>query len=127
VQQRKAFGKRIADFQNTQFILAALRTELDVAQSFIDQCVVAHNAGELTAVDAAKAKLYTSEVQARVVDEGVQLHGGNGYMDEYTISRMYTDARITRIYAGTSEIMKVIISRDVLKEGYTAFPDRNGI
>lgn len=124
VQQRKAFGKKIADFQNTQFTLAALRVELDVAQSFLDQCVAAHNEKKLTAVDAAKAKLYTSEVQARVVDAGVQLHGGAGYMDEYPISRLYTDARITRIYAGTSEVMKLIISRDVLKDGYTIFPDR---
>lgn len=124
VKQRKAFGKRIADFQNTQFVLAALRTELDVAQSFVDQCVAAHNDKKLTAVDAAKAKLFTTEVQARVVDAGVQLHGGAGYMDEYEISRLYTDARITRIYAGSSEVMKIIISRDVLKDGYTVFPDR---
>lgn len=124
VQQRKAFGKKVADFQNTQFVLAALRTELDVAQSFIDQCVAAHNENRLTSVDAAKAKLYVSEVQGRVVDAGVQLHGGAGYMDEYPISRLYTDARITRIYAGSSEVMKIIISRDVLKNELTNFPDR---
>jgi len=122
--QRKAFGKKVADFQNTQFVLAALRTELDVAQVFVDQCVAAHNEGKLTAIDAAKAKLYVSEVQGRVVDAGVQLHGGAGYMDEYPISRLYTDARITRIYAGSSEVMKIIISRDVLKNGLSIFPDR---
>jgi acyl-CoA dehydrogenase len=129
VQQRKAFGKRIADFQNTQFVLADLRMQLDIAQSFVDQCVVAHNDKKLTAVDAAKAKLWTSEVLGRVVDAGVQMHGGAGYMDEYPISRLFTDARIARIYAGSSEVMKIIISRDVLKNdnSYTNFNDRDFI
>ena len=124
VQERKAFGKRVADFQNTQFKLAEMRTELDVAQTYVDQCVAALNADQLSAEDAAKAKLFTSEVQARVVDECVQLHGGAGYMDEYPISRLYTDARITRIFAGTSEVMKMIIGRDVLKEGNRPFNER---
>jgi acyl-CoA dehydrogenase len=124
VKQRKAFGKRIADFQNTQFKLAELRTELDLAQSFLDQCVAAHNRDGLGAVDAAEVKLYTSEVQGRVVDECVQLHGGAGFMDEYPISRLYRDARISRIYAGSSEIMKVIISRDVLADTATTFIER---
>ena len=78
----------------------------------------------LTAVDAAKSKLATSELLGRVVDTGVQLHGGAGFMDEYPISRMYCDARAARIYAGTSEIMKTIISRDLFAEGYSSFPDR---
>ncbi|NHN38202.1 acyl-CoA dehydrogenase [Pseudomaricurvus alcaniphilus] len=125
VTERKAFGKRIADFQNTQFKLADLRAELDMQQVYIDQCVKAVNAGELTAVDAAKAKYLTTELLCRVADEGVQLHGGAGYMDEYPISRMYTDARVTRIYAGTSEIMKLIISRDIFTEDYQQFIDRD--
>ncbi|WP_226662306.1 acyl-CoA dehydrogenase family protein [Microbulbifer aggregans] len=124
VRERKMFGKTLADFQNTQFKLAELRADLDMQQVYIDQCVAAVNAGALTAIDAAKAKLVTSELLCRVVDEGVQLHGGSGYMDEYPISRMYTDARITRIYAGTSEVMKLLISRDCLGDGVDPFVDR---
>ncbi|WP_078084953.1 acyl-CoA dehydrogenase family protein [Microbulbifer mangrovi] len=124
VRERKMFGRTLADFQNTQFNLAELRAELDMQQVFIDQCVAAVNQGTLTAIDAAKAKLVTSELLCRVVDEGVQLHGGSGYMDEYPISRMYTDARITRIYAGTSEVMKLLISRDFLRDDYEKFIDR---
>ena len=93
--------------------MAEMRTELDVAQVFVDQCVTVHNAGKLSSDDAAKAKLFTSEVEARVTDECVQLHGGNGYMDEYAVSRYYTAARVSRIYAGTSEIMKEIIARSL--------------
>ena len=125
VKERKAFGKPIAAFQNTQFQLAALRTELDIAQSYVDQCVAAFNAGQLTAVDAAKAKLVTSHVQAGVADVGVQLHGGAGYMDEYPISRQFTDAKIAPIYAGSSEVMKIIISRDCLGADYQPFNTRN--
>lgn len=113
VQERKAFGQPIADFQNTRFKLADMRMEIDIAQSFVDRCVLQHNDGKLSAEDAAKAKLYCSELEARVTDECVQLHGGNGYMDEYPISRMYTNARISRIYAGTSEIMREIIARSL--------------
>ncbi len=119
VMGRKAFGQRIADFQNTRFKLAALRTEMDVAQAFIDRCVTLHNQGQLTATLAAQAKLYTSELEGRMVDEGVQLHGGAGYMDEYEICRLYTNARISRIYAGSSEIMKEIIARSVLDSART--------
>ncbi len=115
-QQRKAFGKQLAGFQNTQFKLAELKTQLDVAQVYVDQCVAAHNASQLSDVDASEAKLLTSELQGRVVDECVQLHGGAGYMDEYPISRLYADARITRILAGTSEIMKLIISRQIFSD-----------
>lgn len=113
VNERKAFGKTIADFQNTRFELADMRTEIDVGYAFIDRCVEAHDRGNLSADDAAKAKLWTSELEARVTDACVQLHGGNGYMDEYKISRMYTNARVSRIYAGSSEIMREIIARSI--------------
>ncbi len=125
VKERKAFGKRLAEFQNTQFRLAEMRTELDLAQCFVDQCVRAFNAGALTAVDAAKAKLVASELQVSSADLGVQLHGGAGYMDEYPISRQFTDARIAPIYAGSSEVMKIIISRECLGPGYEPFNSRN--
>lgn len=125
VKERKAFGKPLAAFQNTQFTLADLRSELDITQCYIDQCVAAFNAGALTAVDAAKAKLATSELQVKVADIGVQLHGGAGYMDEYPISRQFTDAKISTIYAGSSEVMKIIISRDCLGDDYQPFNTRN--
>ncbi|MGI9262685.1 MAG: acyl-CoA dehydrogenase family protein, partial [Woeseiaceae bacterium] len=113
ITERKAFGQTIADFQNTRFKMADMRTEIDVAQAFVDQCVIEHNERKLSADDAAKAKLFTSELEGRVMDECVQLHGGAGYMDEYPICRMYLNARISRIYAGTSEIMREIIARSV--------------
>jgi acyl-CoA dehydrogenase len=125
VRERKAFGKPVAAFQNTQFKLAEMRTQLDILQSYVDQCVKSFAAGELTAVDAAKAKLVTSEVQVAMADLGVQLHGGAGYMDEYPISRQYTDAKVSTIYAGSSEIMKLIISRDCLSDDYKPFNTRN--
>lgn len=113
ITERKAFGQTIADFQNTRFKMADMRMEIDVAQAFVDQCVIEHNESKLSADDAAKAKLFTSELEGRVMDECVQLHGGAGYMDEYPICRMYLNARISRIYAGTSEIMREIIARSV--------------
>ncbi|HET9273946.1 MAG TPA: acyl-CoA dehydrogenase family protein, partial [Methyloceanibacter sp.] len=113
IQERKAFGQAIAEFQNTRFRMADMRTEIDVAQAFVDQCVVEHNRGELSADNAAKAKLFTSELEGRVMDNCVQLHGGAGYMDEYPISRMYLNARVSRIYAGSSEVMREIIARSV--------------
>lgn len=125
VRERKAFGKPLAAFQNTQFRMAEMRSQLDFAQTYVDQCVRAFNAGALTAVDAAKAKLVTSELQVAAADLGVQLHGGAGYMDEYPISRQFTDARISPIYAGTSEVMKLIISRDCLGDTYQPFNTRN--
>lgn len=125
IKERKAFGKPIAAFQNTQFKMAEMRMQLDLAQSYVDQCVRAFNAGQLTAVDAAKAKLVTSELSVSAADLGVQLHGGAGYMDEYPISRQYTDARINPIYAGSSEVMKIIISRDCLSDDYVPFNTRN--
>ncbi|EXS70937.1 acyl-CoA dehydrogenase family protein [Sphingobium sp. Ant17] len=111
VKERKAFGKPIGAFQNTRFKMASMRAELDALQTYVDQCVLLLNAGELTAEDASAAKLLSSELEGRVMDECVQLHGGAGYMEEYRISRMYTDARISRIFAGTSEIMREIIGR----------------
>ena len=113
VNERKAFGRPIGDFQNTRFKMADMRTELDVGYAFVDRCVEVHNRGQLTADDAAKAKLWTSELEGRVTDECVQLHGGAGYMDEYKVSRLYTNARISRIYAGSSEIMREIIARSI--------------
>lgn len=113
VLERKAFGKSLAEFQNTRFELATMSAELDMAQVYIDHCVVMHNQGMLTSDMAAKAKLLTSELECRMVDIGVQLHGGSGYMEEYEICRLYTNARISRIYAGSSEIMKEIIARSV--------------
>ena len=113
VKKRRAFGKPIGAFQNTRFKMATMRAELDMAQTYVDQCVLLLNAGELKAEDASAAKLLTSELEARVMDECVQLHGGAGYMNEYRICRMYADARISRIFAGTSEIMREIIGRSL--------------
>ena len=90
-----------------------MATEIEIAQSFVDRCVLALNAGELTAEEAAMAKWWCTELQGRVVDRGVQLHGGYGYMTEYPIARAYADARITRIYGGTTEIMKEIIGKSL--------------
>jgi alkylation response protein AidB-like acyl-CoA dehydrogenase len=111
--QRQVFGQKVTDFQVNRFKFADMRTEMDIAQAFIDRCVVSHNEGKLTADDAAKAKLFATELEDRVTDQCVQLHGGNGYMDEYPISRMYTAARVSRIYAGSSEIMREIIARSL--------------
>lgn len=113
VKERKAFGQTIADFQNTRFKMADMRMELDIAQAYIDQCVIEHNEGGLSADDAAKAKLFCSEMEGRIMDQCVQLHGGAGYMDEYPICRMYLNARVSRIYAGSSEIMREIIARSI--------------
>jgi acyl-CoA dehydrogenase len=111
VKERRAFGKPIGAFQNSRFVLAGLRTELDAVQTFIDQCVLLYNARELTAEVAAECKLAASELEGKVTDACLQLHGGAGYMDEYRISRLFADARVTRIFAGSSEIMKEIIGR----------------
>ena len=111
VRERKAFGQSIADFQNTKFRLAEIATEIKVGRAFIDRCVEDLVAGRLDTATASMAKLWGSEAQGRVVDACVQLFGGYGYMNEYLISRMYTDARVQRIYGGTSEVMKEVISR----------------
>ena len=113
VTERRAFGKPIGAFQNTRFKMARMRAEIDMVQTHVDQCVLLLNAAELTAEDASAAKLLATELEGRVLDECVQFHGGAGYMDEYKISRMYTDARITRIFAGSSEIMLEIIGRSL--------------
>ena len=101
--------------QNTQFKMAELRARIDMAQAFVDTMVANINRGDHDSVAASKAKLLSSELLCDVADEGVQLHGGAGYMDEYPISRVFTDARITRIFAGTSEIMKLIIARSIFE------------
>ena len=113
ILERKAFGRPIGAFQNSRFKMAEMRTALDVTQTFIDQCVLLHNQGELSAELAAEAKLFSSELESEVMDNCVQLHGGSGYMSEYRISHMFTDARVSRIYAGSSEIMKEIIARSI--------------
>lgn len=114
VKERTAFGSPIASFQNTKFELASIATELRVTRAFLDQCILRHVDGELTPADAAMAKLWASEVQGRVVDRCLQLFGGYGYTTEYPIGRAYADARVSRIYGGTSEIMKTIIAKDIL-------------
>ena len=113
-KQRTAFGKSIADFQNTRFELATMATEIDVAEAYVDRSVLAHNAGALTPIDAAKGKWYVSELQKRVVDRCLQLHGGYGYMTEYAVGKAYIDTRIQTIYGGTTEIMKELIGRDIV-------------
>ena len=111
VKERTAFGQPIGSFQNSRFRMAEMATEIEIAQSFIDRCVLALNAGELTAEEASMAKWWCTELQGRVVDSCVQLHGGYGYMAEYPVARAFADARITRIYGGTNEIMREIIGR----------------
>jgi alkylation response protein AidB-like acyl-CoA dehydrogenase len=115
VQERQAFGQPVAAFQNTRFKLAEMATEIAVTEAFVDKCVLAHNAGELTAEEAAMAKWWCTELQGRICDLGVQLHGGYGFMTEYPIARAYADARVTRIYGGTTEIMKEIIGKSIVK------------
>jgi acyl-CoA dehydrogenase len=113
VRERNAFGRPIGSFQANRFALAELAAEIKVARVFVDGCLAAHLTGELSAEDAAAAKLWTTELQVRVADRCLQLHGGYGYMDEYEISRIWRDSRVTRIYGGTSEIMKEIIGRSL--------------
>ena len=112
-KERTAFGQPIASFQNSRFVLAEMATEIEIAQTFVDRCVLALNAGELTAEEAAMAKWWCTELQGRVVDRCVQLHGGYGYMTEYSVGRAFADARITRIYGGATEIMKEIIGKSL--------------
>ena len=111
VKQRTAFGRPIGTFQDPRFRMARMRAELDAMQSHVDHCVMLANAGALSAEVASGAKLLATEVEGRVIDDCLQLHGGAGYMEEYRISRMYRDARVTRIFGGTSEIMAEIIGR----------------
>ena len=114
-KQRQAFGQPISQFQNSKFRLAEIATEVEIGQVFVDRCVELLNAGELTVETAAMAKWWCTELQKRTVDTCVQLHGGYGYMREYPIARAYADARITTIYGGTTEIMKEIIGRAIVK------------
>ncbi|MBV9821831.1 MAG: acyl-CoA dehydrogenase family protein [Actinobacteria bacterium] len=113
VRERKAFGNPIGSLQNTRFVLAEVSTEVDVAQAYIDRCVDALLVDDLTPEDAAKAKWWATELQGRVVDRCLQLHGGYGYMQEYPIARAYADARVTRIYGGATEVMKDLIGKSL--------------
>jgi alkylation response protein AidB-like acyl-CoA dehydrogenase len=113
VTGRKAFGRPVGSFQNTRFVLAELHTETTIARTFVDECVRQLNSGELTAVDASMAKYWTTELQNKVADRCLQLHGGYGYMDEYPVSKAWRDARVQSIYGGTNEIMKEIIGRSM--------------
>jgi alkylation response protein AidB-like acyl-CoA dehydrogenase len=110
-KDRQAFGASVGSFQHNKFLLAELFTQIEVTQAYLDQCVVSHDAGELTPVDAAKAKWWTSQVQNDVLDHCVQLHGGYGFMNEYRVARAWRDARVSKIWAGTNEIMKELIGR----------------
>jgi alkylation response protein AidB-like acyl-CoA dehydrogenase len=109
----QVFGKPLSSFQNTKFELAACATEVEAGQALLDRATLALVAGELSGVDAALVKLFTSEMQARVVDRCLQLFGGYGYITEYPIARLYAAARVTRIYGGTSEVMKSIIGKSL--------------
>ncbi|MEV4838532.1 acyl-CoA dehydrogenase family protein [Nonomuraea sp. NPDC049486] len=110
-KNRQAFGRNLGSFQNTRFVLAELATETEIARHYVDKCVLALNAGTLTAVDAAKAKWWTTELQTKVIDRCLQLHGGYGYMMEYPVAKAWLDSRVQTIYGGTTEIMKEIIGR----------------
>lgn len=113
VKERKAFGQPIGAFQYNKFLVAELVTKIEVSQAYADQCVLAFNEGTLTAVDAAKAKWWSAQVQNEVIDACLQLHGGYGYMNEYRVARAWRDARVTKIWAGSNEIMKELIGRDL--------------
>ena len=116
VKPRKAFGQSIASFQNTQCKLAELDAEITAMRVFVDRCLELHLQGKLDTVTASKAKLLSSELLCRVADECLQLHGGYGYIWEYPVARTFADARIGRIFGGTSEVMKLIIARDLLSQ-----------
>ncbi|WAM17971.1 acyl-CoA dehydrogenase family protein [Rhodococcus sp. JS3073] len=113
VLERQVFGTPVAAFQNTKFVLAECATEVQAAQSMVDRALDLDEIGELTVADAAKIKLFCTEVAGRVIDKCLQLHGGYGYMREYPIARLYADTRVNRIYAGSSEVMKTIIAKDL--------------
>jgi alkylation response protein AidB-like acyl-CoA dehydrogenase len=113
VRERQAFGRAVGTFQNTRFTLADVKTQVTIARTFIDRCVLAHNAGDLSPEDAAMAKLWCTDLQSTVTDRCLQLFGGYGYMLEYPIARAFADARVTRIYGGSNEIMKEIVGRSL--------------
>ncbi|WP_416062150.1 acyl-CoA dehydrogenase family protein [Rhodococcus indonesiensis] len=112
-KDRKVFGKPVAAFQNTKFVLAECSTELQAVQLMVDNALELHDRGELTVPDAARAKLFSTEAAGRIIDKCLQLHGGYGYVLEYPIARLYADTRVSRIYGGTSEVMKTIIAKDL--------------
>lgn len=116
VKERAAFGKKIAEFQNTQFVLAECATEATIAKTFLDACISEHLVGKLTTEKASMAKYWLTDLQAKIIDRCLQLFGGYGVMAEYPLERMYRDNRIERIYAGTNEIMKLVIARGLLKD-----------
>jgi len=113
VKDRKVFGKSLSTFQNSKFELAAVAADIEAGQALVDRALAKHERGELTSADAAKAKLFCTELQNRAVDRCLQLFGGYGYITEYPIARLYADARVSRIYGGTSEVMKTIISKSI--------------
>jgi acyl-CoA dehydrogenase len=113
VKEREAFGKKILDFQNTRFVLAECKSEATVSRIFLDHCVGRHLEGTLDNTTAAMAKYWVTDIQGKIIDRCLQLFGGYGYMEEYPISRLYRDARVMRIYAGTNEIMKLLIARSL--------------
>ena len=123
VMQRKVFGKPLSAMQNTQFKMAEMDAEIDVVQTYVDHCVYQHNDGKLDANMAAKAKLLSTALEWKMLDLGVQLHGGAGYMREYLICDMFTGARINRILAGSNEIMKYVIGRDIFDDAYSSMLD----
>ena len=112
-KDRKAFGQSIGAFQHNKFLLAELVTQIEVAEAYVDKCVAAHARGELTPVAASKAKWWSSQAQSEVLDHCVQIHGGYGFMNEYRVARAWRDARVTKIWAGSNEIMKELIGRDL--------------
>ncbi|MFC7220100.1 acyl-CoA dehydrogenase family protein [Streptomyces polyrhachis] len=113
VKDRTVFGRTVAEFQNTKFVLADCKTEVDAIEAFVDKAIEAYDAGELSVADAAEVKLFATERAAVVIDKCLQLHGGYGYMNEYPIARLYADTRVTRIYGGTSEVMRSIIAKSM--------------
>ena len=113
VTTRTAFGRPVGSFQNSRFVLAELQTEVTIARTFVDECVRQLDSGDLTATDAAMAKWWTTELQNKVADRCLQLHGGYGYMDEYPVSKAWRDARVQSIYGGTNEIMREIVGRSM--------------
>ncbi|MEU4963905.1 acyl-CoA dehydrogenase family protein [Streptomyces smyrnaeus] len=113
VKERTVFGKEVASFQNTKFVLADCKADVDAMQAVVDRALEALDAGELSPADAASAKLFTTEIAARVIDKCLQLHGGYGYMLEYPIANLYADTRVSRIYGGTSEVMRSIVAKSM--------------
>ena len=113
MKQRQAFGQSVGSFQHNKFKIAELKTKVDVTQAFVDKCITLFAAGELSPAEAAEAKWWSAQVQNDVLDECVQLYGGYGYMNEYRVARAWRDARVTKIWAGSNEIMKELIGRDL--------------